>query len=69
MWLCDSETFDIDMVDDEPQDGMVIEGYTVNICDTITEEFSDDEERNGSVLGENTWDSSTLAVEEETYSR
>ena len=61
---CDSETSDIDIVDDEPQDGMVIEGYTlsVNNCDTINEEFTDDEETDESVLGENTWDSSS-AVE------
>ena len=45
---------------------MVIEGYTlsVNNCDTINEEFTDDEETDGSVLGENTWDSSSSAVEE-----
>ena len=37
---CDSETFDIGIVDDEPQDGMVIEWYTlfVNNCDTINKE-------------------------------
>ena len=58
---CDSENSDIDIVDDEPQYGLVIEGYTlsVNNCDTINEEFTDD----GSVLGENTWDSS-IAVNE-----
>ena len=62
---CDSETSDIDIVDDEPQDGMVIEGYTlsVNNCDTVNEELTEDEETDESVLGENTWDSSS-AVEE-----
>ncbi len=61
---CDSETSDIDIVDDEPQDGMVIEEYTlsVNNCDKINEESTDDEETDESVLDENMWDSSS-AVE------
>ena len=66
---CDSETSDIDIVDDEPQDGMVIEGYTlsVNNCDTINEEFTDDEETDESVLGENKWDISLVLWKRETY--
>lgn len=39
---------------------MVIE---VNTCDTINEEFTEEEETDRSVLDENTWDSSS-AVEE-----
>ena len=49
---------DINIVDDEPQDGMVFKEHTLsmNNCDYYW--MTDDEETDESYLGEKTWDSS-----------
>ena len=61
---CDSETSNIDTVDDEPLDGMAIEEYiliSVNNCDKQKKkrEFTNREEKEGSVLSDNTWNSNS----------
>ena len=62
---CDNDTSDIDIVNTETHNGMVFEEHTlfVNNCDYYS--ITDDEETDGSYLGENT--DSRSAVKMETY--
>ena len=62
---CDNDTSDIDIVNEETHNCMVFEEHTlfVNNCDYYS--ITDDEETDGSYLGENTLDSRS-AVKLET---
>jgi len=65
---CDNDTSDIDIVNEETHNCMVFEEHTstlfVNDCDYYS--ITDDEETDGSYIGENTLDSRS-AVKMETY--